>query len=63
MPDSVEADQPPSLLLVTGADGEEKVRIDVSRRLRQVVVTRRTTARITTSKSELNEARAAFAGL
>ena len=57
------ADQPPSLLLVTGADGDEKVRIDVSRRLRQVVVTRRTTARITTAKSELNEARAAFAGL
>ena len=58
-----EQDQPPSLLLVTGADGNGKVRIDVSRRLRRVVVTRATTARITTSRSALNEARAAFAGL
>jgi endonuclease/exonuclease/phosphatase family metal-dependent hydrolase len=57
------ADQPPSLLLVTGADGNGKVRIDVSRRLRQVVVTRPTTARITTARAALNEARAAFAGL
>ena len=56
-------DEPPSLLLVTGADGDEKVRIDVSRRLRRAVVTRRTTARITTSRSAMSEARAAFAGL
>jgi endonuclease/exonuclease/phosphatase (EEP) superfamily protein YafD len=56
-------DKPPSLLLVTGANGDEKVRIDVSRRLRRAVVTRRTTARITTSRSAMTEARAAFAGL
>ena len=56
-------EQPPSLLLVTGADGDGKVRIDVSRPLRRAVVTRRTTARITTSRSEMSEARAAFAGL
>ena len=57
-----EADQPPSLLLVTRADGNGKVRIDVSRRLRSVVITRRTSARISTSTSEMDQARAAFAG-
>ncbi len=56
-------EQAPSLLLVTGAGGDGKVRIDVSRRLNRAVVTRRTSARITTSESALNEARAAFAGL
>jgi endonuclease/exonuclease/phosphatase family metal-dependent hydrolase len=55
--------QAPSLLLVTGANGDGKVRIDVSRRLRREVVTRPTSARITTVTSEMNEARAAFAGL
>ncbi|MGH3334619.1 MAG: endonuclease/exonuclease/phosphatase family protein [Nocardioides sp.] len=55
--------QPPSLLLVTGADGDGKVRIDVSRGLSRYVVTRRTSARITTVTSEMDEARAAFAGL
>ena len=54
-------DQPPSLLLVTGADGDDQVRIDVSRRLRRAVVTRATTARITTSTAAMSEARAAFA--
>ena len=54
-------DQPPSLLLVTGADGDDQVRIDVSRRLRRAVVTRVTTARITTSTAAMSEARAAFA--
>jgi endonuclease/exonuclease/phosphatase family metal-dependent hydrolase len=56
-------EQPPSLLLVSGADGDGKVRIDVSRRLGSAVVTRRTSARITTSGPEMDEARAAFAGL
>ncbi|MGH3335411.1 MAG: hypothetical protein ACRDOZ_06290, partial [Nocardioides sp.] len=56
-------EQPPSLLLVTGADGDGKVRIDVSRRLGSAVVTRRTSARITTSSAEMDEARAAFARL
>jgi endonuclease/exonuclease/phosphatase family metal-dependent hydrolase len=58
-----QAEQPPSLLLVTGADGAGKVRVDVSRPLRRAVVNRRTTARISTSGSALEEARAAFAGL
>jgi endonuclease/exonuclease/phosphatase family metal-dependent hydrolase len=55
--------QPPTLLLVTGADRVGKVRIDVSRPLRTAVVNRRTTATISTAESALNEAREAFAGL
>ena len=58
-----QADQPPSLLLVTGSDGTGKERIDVSRRLRPAVVTRRTSARISTATSAMDEARAAFATL
>ena len=55
--------EPPSLMLFSGASGEGKTRIDVSRRLSESVVTRRTSARITTSRWSLDEARAAFAGL
>ena len=58
-----EADEPPSLLLVSDADGDGKVRIDVSRPLRRTVVTRRTTARITNSTTQMDAARAVFAGL
>ena len=57
------AEQAPSLVLVTGADGEGKVRIDISRRLRQTILTRPTTARITTSKADMDEARTAFGAL
>ena len=58
-----EQSQPPSLLLLTGAGGDWRERIDISRRLRTSVVSRRTTARITTSGPALDEARTAFAGL
>jgi endonuclease/exonuclease/phosphatase (EEP) superfamily protein YafD len=58
-----QADQPPTLLLVTDAGGDGKVRVDVSRRLSRAVVTHRTTARIATSRWALDQARAAFAGL
>jgi endonuclease/exonuclease/phosphatase (EEP) superfamily protein YafD len=54
--------QPPSLLLVSDAGGDGKVRIDVTRRLNEAVVTRRTTARVSTSSWALDDARAAFAG-
>lgn len=54
--------QPPSLLLVSDAGGDGKVRIDVTRRLSEAVVTRRTTARVSTSSWALDDARAAFAG-
>ena len=57
------AEQPPSMLLVTAAGGADKERIDVSRRLGRAVVTRRTSARISTAESSMDEARAAFAGL
>jgi endonuclease/exonuclease/phosphatase (EEP) superfamily protein YafD len=56
-----EADEPPSLLLVSGTDRQGKVRIDVSRPLRRTVITRRTSARITNSTTEMDAARAAFA--
>jgi hypothetical protein len=55
--------QPPSMMLVSGTSGAGKVRVDVSRRLSEAVLTRRTSARITTSKWSLDQARAAFAGL
>ena len=54
--------QPPSLLLVSDVGGDGKVRIDVTRRLSEAVVTRRTTARVSTSSWALDDARAAFAG-
>jgi endonuclease/exonuclease/phosphatase (EEP) superfamily protein YafD len=57
------ADRPPSLLLVTGADGQDRERIDVSRPLRRTVITRRTTAEITSSTTAMDAARAMFAEL
>jgi len=59
---AIAACEPPSLLLFSGASGEGKTRIDVSRRLSDAVLTRRTSARITTSRWSLDEASAAFAG-
>jgi endonuclease/exonuclease/phosphatase family metal-dependent hydrolase len=53
--------QPPSLLLMSDAGGNGKVRIDVTRRLSEAVVTRRTTARVSSSSWALDDARAAFA--
>lgn len=58
-----ETNEPPSLLLVSGADRQGKERIDVSRPLRRTIITRRTTARITNSTTQMDAARAAFAGL
>ena len=58
-----QAEQPPSLLLVSDANGDGRTRIDVSRRLTSAVITRRTSARISTSSTEMDEARAAFARL
>lgn len=58
-----EANEPVSLLLVSGADGGGKERVDVSRALRRTVITRRTTARITNSTTEMDAARAAFGGV
>jgi endonuclease/exonuclease/phosphatase (EEP) superfamily protein YafD len=55
--------QSPTLVLVTDAGGDDKVRLDVSRRLTRDVITRRTTARTATSRWALEDARAAFAGL
>ena len=56
-------EQPPTLVLVRDASGAGKERIDVSRRLSTAVVTRRTSARISTSRWALDQARAAFATL
>ena len=46
-----QAEQPASLLLVSDANGNGKVRIDVSRRLSPAVVSRRTSARISKSQT------------
>ena len=57
------AEQPPSLLLLSDANGDGKVRIDVSRRLSSDVVSRPTSATISKSQTAMADARTAFANL
>ena len=58
-----QADEPPSLLLVSDASGDGKVRIDASRRLSPDVVSLPTSATISKSQTRMAEARTAFSGL
>ena len=58
-----QSEQSPSLLLVSDANRNGKVRIDVSRRLGPDVVSSSTSATISKSQTAMAEARTAFAGL
>jgi endonuclease/exonuclease/phosphatase (EEP) superfamily protein YafD len=57
------AAHPPSELLLSGADGRPELQVEVSRRLRGTVITRRTTAVLRSGPKALAAARRAFSRL